>query len=228
MNNSTILDIALEDFEELIIKIEDSFEFRFSEGEIRNKITIDELAKIVISKIDLKEGIECSNQIVFFKLRKLLSERMKLEHSEITPDSKLKGVFPKKKRRNIWKQTFDQFELPAPELSPNTTFLIFTLLAALISFFFIFGENWIYGLSIFSTSVLAVSLMYKFGKSLPAETIGEFAQLIVEEKYLRVRKHLGSINKKEVREIIFATFTDWLEQEERDALNMNTMINFEK
>ncbi len=60
------LKIESEDYADLLGRIEESFRIKFSFDEIRNYQSIQQIIDLVISKLDFKEGLECSNQIAFF------------------------------------------------------------------------------------------------------------------------------------------------------------------
>ena len=95
-----------EDFGDLIPQIENSFGFEFDYEEITNNMTIENFSELVISKMSMENGQECSTQIVFYRIRKALTEKLGIEKSIIKTKTELSSVFAKKNRINNWKNTF--------------------------------------------------------------------------------------------------------------------------
>lgn len=220
------LKIDSEDFADLLFQIEDSFQVNFDFKKIQNHLSIEEIIDLVTTKMNLKEGIECSNQIVFFRLRQLISKKHILKSSEINLETKLKDIFPFKDRRRKWNETFENFDLKVPKLGPPMGLFIPAILTALISFFFMFSKNGLYGLIAFFLSVVIISLSNKYGKTLPSNDLKELIEQIVKFDYQGTRTKVGTYNLKEVNQTILRLFTDWLDNEERKSVNLKTKIDY--
>jgi hypothetical protein len=220
------LKIDSEDFEDLLFQIENSFQVEFDFEEIHNNLSIKQIIDKVVTRLNLQEGTECSSQIVFFRLRQLISKKHRIKHSQISLETKLKEIFPFQDRRKSWCETFNDFDLKVPKLGPPMGVFLPAILTALISFFFIFGKNWIYGLSVFLISIIIIYLSSKFGKVLPCENLRELTTNIAKYDYRGTRTKVGTYNTKEINQTILKLFTDWLGEYEGRNVNLETKIDY--
>ena len=218
--------IDCEDLEDIIIKLQASFKVEFQSDKIENKITIQQLADKLISKLNLKEGNECTSQIVFYKLKKDLIEKLHLKDKDLHPKTKLRDVFPIKGRRQAWKNSIEDFAIHVPRLSPPT-YLILTLALFFIAPIIIIPTcSFVYGLILFAASCIGSKLANKFGKSLPTDDLGTLAKIISSENYLDSRKHLNNINTPEIKRHVYNMIIDWQPKEDRKLITMTTKLNY--
>jgi|TARA_B110000037_G_scaffold38619_1_gene47617 acyl carrier protein len=215
-----------EDFGDLISQIENSFGFEFDYEEITNNMTIENFSELVISKMSMENGQECSTQIVFYRIRKALTEKLGIEKSIINTKTELSSVFAKKNRINNWKNTFGLFNYNGINLQPSSIPYGISILTTIVSFFFFFGSYRIYAISIFILSIITAKILVKYGKRFPAKNIGDLAKVIVINNYKSVRTEKGTINISEIKKLIFIQLTDWLEPKEVKNMNMETKINY--
>jgi hypothetical protein len=215
-----------EDFGDLISQIENSFGFEFDYEEITNNMTIEKFSELVISKMSMENGQECSTQIVFYRIRKALTEKLGIEKSIINTKTELSSVFAKKNRINNWKNTFGLFNYNGINLQPSSIPYGISILTTIVSFFFFFGSYRIYAISIFILSIITAKILVKYGKRFPAKNIGDLAKVIVINNYKSVRTEKGTINISEIKKLIFIQLTDWLEPKEVKNMNMETKINY--
>ena len=125
-----------EDFGDLISQIENSFGIEFDYEEITNNMTIEKFSELVISKMTMENGQECSTQIVFYRIRKALTEKLGIEKSIINTKTELSSVFAKKNRINNWKNTFGEFNYDGIDLQPSPFPYGISILTTIVSFFF--------------------------------------------------------------------------------------------
>ncbi|WP_028873634.1 hypothetical protein [Psychroserpens burtonensis] len=217
-----------EDFGDLILQIENSFGIEFDYEEITNNMTIEKFSELVISKMSMENGQECSTQIVFYRIRKALTEKLGVEKSIINTKTELNSVFAKKNRINNWKNTFGKFNYNGIKLQPSSIPYGISILTTKVSFFFFFGSYRIYAIPIFILSIITAKILVKYGKKIPAKNIGDLAKVIVKSNYKSVRTEKGTINISEIKKLIFIQLTDWLEPKEVKNMNMNmqTKINY--
>ncbi len=215
-----------EDFGDLISQIEKSFGIEFDNEEIKNNMTIEKFSELVISKMNMENGQECSTQIVFYRIRKSLIEKLGIEKSIINTKTELNKVFPKKDRIKKWKHAFGELNYSGINLLPPSIPYGISILTTLISFFFFFGSYRIYAIPIFILSIVTSKILVKYGKRFPAKNIGELAKEIVKNNYKSVRTEKGTINIAEIKKLIFIQLTDWLEPKEVKNMNMETKINY--
>lgn len=215
-----------EDFGDLISQIEQFFEIEFDYEDITNNITIEEFSELVISKMNMENGQECSNQIAFYRIRKALTEKLGIKKSVINTKTELNKVFPKKSRIKNWKHTFGELNYNGINLQPRSIPYGISILTTIISFFFFFGAYRVYAIPIFILSIITAKILVKYGKRFPAKTIGELTKEIVKNNYKSVRTEKGTINITEIKKLIFSQLTDWFDPKEVRNMNMETKINY--
>jgi len=215
-----------EGFGDLISQIENSFGIEFDYEEITNNMTIEKFSELVISKMSMENGQECSTQIVFYRIRKSLTEKLGIEKSIINTKTELSSVFAKKNRIKNWKNTFGEFNYNGINLQPSSIPYGISILTMIVSFFFFFGSYRIYAIPIFILSIITAKILVKYGKKFPAKNIEELAREIVKNNYKSVRTEKGTINITEIKKLIFFQLTDWLEPKEVKNMNMETKINY--
>lgn len=215
-----------EDFGDLILQIENSFGIEFDNEEIINNMTIEKFSELVISKMDMENGQECSTQIVFYRIRKALTEKLGIEKSIINTKTELSSIFAKKNRIKNWKNTFGEFNYNGINLQPSSIPYGISILTTIVSFFFFFGSYRIYAIPIFILSIITAKILIKYGKRFPAKNIGELAKEIVKNNYKSVRTEKGTINITEIKKLIFSQLTDWFDPKEVKNMNMKTKINY--
>lgn len=215
-----------EDFGDLISQIENSFGIEFDYEEITNNMTIEKFSELVISKMSMENGQECSTQIVFYRIRKALTEKLGIEKSIINTKTELSSVLAKNNRIKSWKNTFGEFNYTGINLQPSSIPYGISILTTIVSFFFFFGSYRLYAIPIFILSIITAKILVKYGKRFPAKNIGELAKVIVKNNYKSVRTEKGTINITEIKKLIFIQLTDWLEPKEVKNMNMETKINY--
>ena len=70
MKNFELRNIDQEEFEELLLKVEDSFGIKFNEQELALNQTFGELCDQIKNKIQLEKTDDCTTQQAYYKLRK--------------------------------------------------------------------------------------------------------------------------------------------------------------
>ena len=221
------LRIHSEDLEELLAEIEASFQIKFGHAEIANHMTIDQIADLVMAKLDLQEGIECSSQITFFRLRQWLCQELSLEKSALSPHTKLDQLFPFRGRKTSWQKVFAGFAMRVPNLRPPDVIFLPALLLAVISLFLVMAF-WEIGLPALLLSIAVLYGCIKFGKALPVATLGELVTHIVKYDYQSTRAGYGTYNATELRQTIFKLLTDdHASKKEKKTVHFNTKINYD-
>ncbi len=93
------LDSDIEDLEDILLKIEKSFDIKFETNELSHVKTFGELCDHVISKLKLKQADDCTSQHAFYKLREAISITKQLDKSNIQTNTLLTAIFPRHQRR---------------------------------------------------------------------------------------------------------------------------------
>ena len=193
------------DITDLFIKVENSFHIRFEENELMHIITFGELCDYIKNKIELAESEDCTTQQAFYKFRKALTE---LNYGKtITPDTLLFDLLPRHNRISNTRRIEANLGFKLSILRPPyfvMILLIITLFASIIALYY----NWQIALFGLALSIGGIWLANRMGKELDLATVGQVAQKMTREHYLRGRRNPKSFNQKEIEVILTDMFTD--------------------
>ena len=80
--------IDSEDLEELLKKVEASFDIKFGAAELANISTFGQLCNHISNKIQLEHFNDCTSQQAFYKLRDSISSTLQIDNKSISTDFK--------------------------------------------------------------------------------------------------------------------------------------------
>jgi uncharacterized membrane protein len=215
-------DIDPEDLEDLIIKIESSFGIFYEDQELAHIKTFGGLCDNIKGKIKLDKKDDCTTQQAFYKLKDALTNTVTINSLEITPKAKLNKIFPRKNRisniklleKNIG---FKLNILEARDYIIITLLILFTV--SLIGFFF----DWKIPLIGIITSIFGFWLSGKTGKEFCIDTVGELAEKMTQENYLKARRNSNTFNENEIEKLITDFFSNSLHLD-KSKLNRDSLI----
>lgn len=203
------LKIDSEDLEDMLLKIEDSFDIRFETNELAHVRTYGEFCDAIIDKISLDHSEDCTTQQAFYKLREAITKSTETEKKEITPTTELAEIFPRKTRKNQIKTFEKNLGFKLSILRPPhfvTGFLVILLLASLITLFI----EWQYGLIGLGLAIGGIWISNKLGNELNIKTVRELSEKMTRENYVISRRNSKTINKNELDKILENWFVDFL------------------
>jgi len=209
MNERTLKHTDTEDIEDLLGKVESSFGITFSDGELIHIKTFGELCDHVTNKIQLDNADDCTTQQAFYKLRNAITETLKIESKDISPDSLLLNLLPRRSRRTIVNGIEKQLGFKISILRPPTWIMVILAIILITSFIELFfnGRVGVCGL-LFSFAGLWVA--NKVGKELDLKTVGEVAEKMKSEYYLQSRRNSKTFNKQEIEKALTELFSNGL------------------
>jgi acyl carrier protein len=215
MTTYRLKDIDYEDLEDLLVKVEKSFGIKFVENELKQE-TFGELCEYITNKIELENTEDCSSQQAFYKLREAISSSLLFDEKLISPSFPLNQVLPRKNRRSKVKKLENQlgFELKilrAPNWISITLFIM--LLVSLIVVFF----NGRIGIAGIVFCVCGLWISNKVGKELDLKTVGEVAEKMTRENYLKSRRNPNSFNRKEIEKVLTEWFSEYFDLEKSEV-----------
>jgi hypothetical protein len=196
--------IDSEDIEDLLIKVETSFDIKFVDNELVHITTFGQLCDHIADKIQLVNSDDCTSQQAFYKLRDAISLTLQLDRKIVSPDLLLKGIFPRQSRRSGIKNLENYLGFKLNLLRPprwiTGTFIII-LLASFFGLFF----NLEIGFLGLAFSIGGLWFANKIGNELDLQTVGQVAEKMTRENYLKSRRNPKTFNKKEIEKVL----TDW-------------------
>lgn len=195
-----------EDIGEVLIKIEKSFNISLDDTSCKDVKTFGKLCDIVVEKVKQTNNDSCTTQQAFYKIRNAINSTISPPKELIKPQTKLSEIFPRDNRieviAEIEKEIGFQLNLLQPKQGIVGTF-IFVLLASLVGFFFQPV------MALVGAIIAAAGLMLagKFGKELKVKTLGDLAEKVAREHYLKCRRDAATINRTEVTQKVKELFT---------------------
>lgn len=214
--------VDTDDISDVLVKVEKSFGFKFGNTELKEVKTFGELCDIITSKVPGENSSECTTQQAFYKVRNAIANVLLLDKATLTPDSDLQNILPRNIRRHSIKAIDKELGFKTNVLRPKhsiTGILVVILLASFVGLF-VFWQAGLIGLVF---SIICLSLATRFGNELDLLTVGQFADKISREHYLKSRRISTTANKKEIAQKVKDLFTAELGIEEH---HLNRQASF--
>lgn len=196
--------IDSEDIEDLLVKVETSFDIKFVGNELVHITTFGQLCDHIANKIQLVNSDDCTSQQAFYKLRDAISSTLQIENKTISTDFLFADLLPRQSRRSRIREFEKHLGFKLNILRPPhwvTGTLVVSLLVSLVGLFF----NWQIGLLGLVFSIAGLWFANKIGNELDLQTVGQVAKKMTRENYLKSRRNPKTFNKNEIEKVL----TDW-------------------
>jgi len=204
MTDYELKNLDSEDIEDLLIKVETSFDIKFIDDELLHITTFGQLCDHIANKIQLNNSDDCTSQQAFYKLRDAISSTLHIDNKTISTDFSLSNVLPRQSRRLRIKklEKFLGFKLNILR-PPHWVIgaLVVTLLTSVVGLFI----NWHIGLPGLVFSIAGLWFANKIGNELDLQTVGQVAEKMTRENYSKSRRNPTTFNKSEIEKVL----TDW-------------------
>lgn len=203
MKDYELKNIDPDDIDDLLVKVETSFDIKFVDNELFHITTFGQLCDHIANKVQLDNSDDCTSQQAFYKIRDAISSTLQTD-KKISLDTSLNDLLPRPTRRSQTKKLeqnlgFEISILRPPHWLSGTLFII--LLASIGGLFF----NWQLGLTGLALSITGLWFAYKIGNELDLQTVGQVAEKMTRENYLKSRRNPTTFNRKEIEKVL----TDW-------------------
>ncbi len=218
-----LCNIDPDEISDVLVKVEKSFGFKFGETELKDTKTFGELCDIITSKVQADNSNDCTTQQAFYKLRNAIADTLLIDKTIITPDTDLQKLFPKHIRRQSFKDIDGHLGFKTKVLRPKhsiTGTLAIIFIASLVGLF-IFWQAGLVGLTV---SIIAMTIANRFGSELDLLTVGQFADKLSREHYLKSRRISTTANKNEVAQKIKDLFIADLGLEEHQLTRQASFV----
>jgi len=209
------INVDPDDWDDVLHKIEASYEIKFQNNELVHVRTLGELIDAIEAKVLGTDASDCSTQQAFYKVRSALAVQLELNPSLIRPDAKLEELVPRKVRRHTFKNIDTNLgvELRVFRLKQwIVLFLSFLFLGSLVAFIWS-TQLALGGLVAFA---LLLSTAWAFTTELNVDTIGELAARSSQRAYKIMRRDYGTVNRNEIKAKLMSLFQEELGLEEHD------------
>lgn len=194
---TTYLGIDPDDLDDVLTKVEQSYNITFTTNELRQIDTFGQLCEAVTEKIQLVEAADCTSQQAFYKLRQSLTNVLGVERQTIWPTTRLSVLFPKSTRRADIRRLENDLGFGLAILMPNMYIVgvaLGLLLGSMLTLFF----NGSYALAGVSASVCILLIAKPLGRRFTIGTVGALAEKMAREHYTRARRDASTVNRGEL------------------------------
>jgi hypothetical protein len=208
ITDNELKNIDSEDLEDFLVKVENSFDIQFVGNEIIHITTFGQLCDHIADKIQLDNTDDCTSQQAFYKLREAISSTLQLDNKTISPHFTLADLLPRKSRRSTTKKLEKHLGFKLNILRPAkwvTEILTIVLIASLFGLIFD-GQIGLLGIVF---SFVGLWFANKIGNELDLETVGQVAEKMARENYLKSRRNPTTFNKNEMEKVITDWFSDY-------------------
>ena len=195
-----------EDIDDVLVKIERSFNISLNDTSRKDVKTFGKLCDIVVEKVKQTNNDSCTTQQAFYKIRNAINSTVSPPKELIKPQTKLADIFPRETRlqviAEIEKEMGFKINLLQPKQGVVGTF-IFVLMASVVGFLYQ-PVMALIGLVVAFTGLL---LAGKFGKELKVKTLGDLAEKVAREHYIKCRRDAATINRAEIAQKVKELFS---------------------
>ncbi|HVV53892.1 MAG TPA: hypothetical protein VHC47_01120 [Mucilaginibacter sp.] len=198
-------DVDAADISDVVVKVERSFNVKLNNEDLKSVATFTELCDTIKNKITIEHQETCSTQHAFYLIRNAIASNTGRDRCGITPHTKLSELFPRENRIRMIEEIEDEIGVSTKLLQPKKWVLTLFSLILLASFAALFF-NWILGAAGILASALGLKLAGKFGKEIHLKTVGDLANRISRESYLKMRRAPNTVNKNEVEQKVKELF----------------------
>jgi len=201
-----------EDVSDVLLKIERSFNIRFTDDDLTHIKTFGALCDMVVDKVKQVQSDSCTTQQAFYKLRSAINAKKPIEKCDLKPQTKLCELFPRDNRIEVVADVENEMGLHMNLLRPKPI-IVWAFAISLLVFItvsFVFGVVGYIGMVI---SIAGLILAGKFGRELKVKTLGDLAEKIAREHYLKCRRDASSVNRAEIAAKVKELFADYLSVE---------------
>jgi len=209
--NAQVNDIDLSNFDEeevedIILKLEKSFNFKFQQEAFRNVKTFGDLVNVFENELETEVSDDCTTQHAFYIIRAALVDQTRVSSNSVMLDSNLEEFFQLKSRRKSIKAFKKSLNVSAKLLTyPAWLQTIVGILAFVSIVLFLF--DWRIAVVLLLFASLFHILAERLGNVLVVRTIRELTLLLTRENYAEVRGSGRRINKAEIFDVIVDCFS---------------------
>jgi hypothetical protein len=189
-----------------VMKLEKSFGLKFKRDAFYNIKTFGELCDIFENNMTYQHTDDCTKQQAFYQVSNAISMTQKISVDQVKLDSKLTDLFPHKNRRRKAKEFKNYLDTDIKILIyPDwlASAFIIGFLLSLVAFFF----DWKIALTGILFFISASKIADHFSKDFDLQTVRDLTEKLSRENYIDIRRTTGTINRKEIPQIIVDTFS---------------------
>ncbi|MEO3403031.1 hypothetical protein AAFN85_03955 [Mucilaginibacter sp. CAU 1740] len=187
-----------EDMNDVLVKIEKSFNISLNDTPANEVQNFGKLCDVVVEKVK-KTNDGCTTQQAFYKLRNAIHASAGHDNDIIKPQTKLTDLFPRDSRIEAIAAIEEEMGFEIKLLKPKQWIVNAFTMLLVVSFVFAFYYLAI-GIAGIIVAGLGLQLAGRLGKEMHIKTIGDLAEKIAREHYIKCKREASAVNKNEVSE----------------------------
>ncbi|MBB6112779.1 hypothetical protein [Mucilaginibacter lappiensis] len=195
-----------EEISDVLVKIERSFNIRLDDTSCKDVKTFGKLCDIVVEKVKQTNNDSCTTQHAFYKIRNAINSAISPPKELIKPQTKLADIFPRDTRLQVIAEIEREMGFKINLLQPKQGIIgtfVFVLLASAVGFFY----QPVMALIGVIVAITGLMLAGKFGKELKVKTLGDLAEKVAREHYIKCRRDASTVNRNEISQKVKELFT---------------------
>ncbi|OOQ61475.1 hypothetical protein BC343_19930 [Mucilaginibacter pedocola] len=189
--------VDADEISDVLVKIEKSFDIAFCDDDLKEAKTFGALCDVVVAKVKQTHADSCTTQQAFYKLRSAINARNPDEKYLVKPQTKLCDLFPRDNRIEVVADIEAEMGFHMNLLQPKP-WIVWTFGLLLVASIALFWVNSTIATLALIVSIAGLRLAGRFGKELKVKTVGDLAEKIAREHYLKCRRDASSVNRAEV------------------------------
>jgi acyl carrier protein len=188
---------------EIVMRTEDEFSITLTDDEAGAVRTVDDLYRLVLSKLDLTPS--CLSSKAFYRTRQALVASLQVPRRSIRPSSDLESLLPESTRKQRWQEIEERIDLAFPNLQyparwrqrffklgaitaailvltcSTMVFRLFPGMVSALAIWVLAFVIWIILLSLINSTFQRYATSLK--TELPTQTAGELSRLVLNANY---------------------------------------------
>ena len=202
-----------------------SFALSFEELGLRNGMIFQELIDNISAKIGRTASNNCTSQIVFYKLRQIMTTEFGIDRDKISRNALMTDLFPKKTRKKMFKTITGKLNIELNYFIVSEWILFPCLAMFIYSLYLLFSYSY-FGILLLLPTCLILIVSHKVSRMIPMKTFAEFIDRITTDNLVKLQREEGTINPKEVKMTIIKIIDD-LHGLNKLEIDPNKKIEFE-
>lgn len=202
----------IEDIEELLNEIEETFDIKFRENELAHVKNFDEFIDAIIEKLPYENSDTCTSQQAFYKLRRKIAALGIYDVNNLRPDTELSEIFPYKRKSVTYLEKVIGVDLAVElnDMGPNAIAINALNVLMVVSVLSLLETKiWFMGLGI-PLAIIGYCIALRCAKEYPMHTVRDLVDRIVTYNYISCRREKETINRKELKNILLVNFSNRL------------------
>lgn len=192
---------------DVLLKIQRSFNIKLDSEGLKDADTLGNLCDIIVNKISLTNTDSCTTQHAFYQLRNAIATATGTDKCTIKPQTRLSKVFPRENRLSLLSAIEKELGFSINLLQPRQ-WIIAIFISILGGSLAGCCYNWQAGITGIIISLICLKIAGKFGKEIRLKTVGDLANQISRENYLKARRNPCAINKNEIEQKVKEIFVN--------------------